>query len=42
MSHALVPSTATAAAECTARVAEVQRITAETRVHVRVDLEGTG
>ena len=42
MSHALVPSTATAAAECTARVAEVQRNTAEPRVHVRVDLDGTG
>ncbi len=42
MSHALVPSTATAAAECTARVAEVQRNTAETKVYVHVDLDGTG
>ncbi len=42
MSHALVPSTATAAAECTARVAEVQRNTAETQVYVHVDLDGTG
>ena len=42
MSHALVPSTATAAAECIARVAEVQRNTAETKVYVHVDLDGTG
>lgn len=42
MSNALVPSTATATAECTARVAEVQRNTAETKVYVRIDLDGTG
>ena len=42
MSNALVPSTATASSESTARVAEVQRNTAETHVHVRVDLDGTG
>ena len=44
MSNALIPSSNNnpETAECTARVAEVQRNTAETRVHVRVDLDGTG
>ena len=30
------------APDCADRVAEVQRNTAETHVHVRVDLDGTG
>ena len=43
MSNALVPSTAPATAEGHhPRVAEVQRNTAETRVQVRVDLDGSG
>ena len=40
MSNALVPSTATV--DTSARVAEVQRNTAETRVQVRINLDGTG
>ncbi len=40
MSNALIPSTATP--ESLERVAEVQRNTAETRVRVRVDLDGSG
>lgn len=39
-SSALVPSHASACA--TARIAEVSRNTAETRIHVRVNLDGTG
>jgi len=35
-SSALVPST------CTDRIAEVSRNTAETRIHVRINLDGTG
>ncbi|MEG2999893.1 MAG: imidazoleglycerol-phosphate dehydratase, partial [Comamonas sp.] len=42
MSNDLIPTTPAAIDDTTARVAEVQRNTAETRVHVRVDLDGTG